>query len=118
MSAPHTVDDEEERAHSSVDTPCVALVYADRTPQLRVAPLIKGRIVLGRGNTTPFDLQDERISREHAEVRFDGARWHVRDLGSRNGTWVDGEKVLRAVSTATDPVVRIGHVMLIGSRDQ
>jgi len=117
MSA-HTVDDEEERAQSKGDSPCVAVVYADRTPGLRIAPLTKGRIVLGRGNTTPFGLEDERISREHAEVRFDGSRWHVRDLGSRNGTWVDGAKVLRAVSTATDPVIRIGHVLLIGSRDQ
>jgi transcriptional regulator with PAS, ATPase and Fis domain len=117
VSAPGTIDDEEDRLSSRPASPCAVLVHQNRTPTFRVVPLSSGRIVLGRGSTTPFDLEDARISREHAEVRFDGARWHVRDLGSHNGTFVDTKRVLRAVSTSSDPVVRIGHAILFFARD-
>ncbi len=118
MGAPHTVDDEDQSAPSRHEAPCVVLAFAHGAPAFRRLPLTKGRITLGRGSTTPFDLNDERISREHAEVKFEGGRWHVRDLGSRNGTWVDGEKILRDVSTSGDPVVRIGHVLMLCVRDE
>jgi DNA-binding NtrC family response regulator len=57
----------------------------------RLTPGIVLRI--GRSADNDVVVSDSRCSREHCElVEIDGA-WHVRDLGSRNGTYVDYERV-------------------------
>jgi pSer/pThr/pTyr-binding forkhead associated (FHA) protein len=50
---------------------------------------------LGRAADADIVVADRLASRKHAAVRFDPAarRWMVRDLGSRNGTWVDGRRI-------------------------
>src|SRR5580658_7330763 len=59
-----------------------------------VFPLHKGvRYSLGRAPTNKFPLKDDLCSREHAEFYSDGNGWFVRDLGSLNGTHVNGEAV-------------------------
>jgi hypothetical protein len=53
--------------------------------------------ILGRDISSDIRLTDERVSRIHAAVWAESGRWRVRDLGSSNGTWLDGERV--SVST-------------------
>ncbi len=56
-----------------------------------VYPLQAGqRYTLGRANTNRIVLKDELCSREHAEVSFTDNRWRLRDLGSLNGTRLNG----------------------------
>ena len=52
------------------------------------------RVVLGRGRHCDLVVSDATASRTHAELRHDGARWLLRDLGSRNGTRVNGMLVV------------------------
>lgn len=40
-----------------------------------------------------FPINDETISRQHAELVVSGDGVYIRDLGSRNGTWIDGKKI-------------------------
>lgn len=54
------------------------------------------RLVIGRMPSTDIQLPDANISREHAELVSDGSGWTVADLGSTNGTFVNGELVQRA----------------------
>jgi pSer/pThr/pTyr-binding forkhead associated (FHA) protein len=49
--------------------------------------------VIGRDITSDIRLSDERVSRTHAALWAEGGRWRVRDLGSVNGTWLDGKRV-------------------------
>jgi len=56
--------------------------------------LVKGEMVLGRGVNADVEILDDGISRKHAVVRFVDERVILEDLGSRNGTFVNG---LRAV---------------------
>jgi pSer/pThr/pTyr-binding forkhead associated (FHA) protein len=49
--------------------------------------------VLGRGAEADVVVDDAGVSRRHAEVHTDGDRVRVVDLGSTNGTFVDGERV-------------------------
>jgi predicted component of type VI protein secretion system len=53
--------------------------------------------VLGRGQDCDAPLRGTSISRTHARIAFEDGTWVVSDLGSRNGVWVAGEKVERAV---------------------
>src|SRR4030095_533189 len=52
------------------------------------------------------------VSREHAELRRTDAGWHIRDLGSRNGTYVDGTRAQGRVTLADRTLVKIGDVAL------
>lgn len=49
--------------------------------------------VIGRGSEADVVLDDPGVSRRHAELRLAEGGATVRDLGSTNGTWVDGERV-------------------------
>jgi hypothetical protein len=49
--------------------------------------------VIGRGAEADVVVDDAGVSRRHAEVHSDGNRVRVIDLGSTNGTFVDGERV-------------------------
>lgn len=56
---------------------------------LRV-PLDRPWIVLGRGRGAEVVLSEPTLSRAHAAIGFDGETFFVRDLGSTNGTLVNG----------------------------
>lgn len=49
-------------------------------------------VVVGRASANEIPVSDERSSRRHAEFFYENG-WVVRDLGSRNGTWVDGQRI-------------------------
>jgi hypothetical protein len=55
---------------------------------------LPARIVVGRAPTAALQLVDKRVSGEHSSLSWNGARWEIRDLGSRNGTFVDGARIL------------------------
>jgi hypothetical protein len=52
------------------------------------------------------------VSREHAELRKVDAGWHLRDLGSRNGSFVDGARAQGRAALPTRSVIKIGDVAL------
>src|SRR5690606_20221430 len=68
---------------------------------------------LGReaGNTAVLDAPS--VSAMHAELRLRGGVWLVEDLGSVNGTWVDGEPVHGVLPVAPGSVLRFGDVELV-----
>jgi hypothetical protein len=55
-----------------------------------------GRLLLGRSPACQLVFADDTVSRRHAELRFAEGRWMLRDLGSSNGTWVNGRRVMEA----------------------
>jgi hypothetical protein len=70
--------------------------------------------VLGRAAGSIVALADRLASRSHAAIRHDPstAAWSITDLGSRNGTWLDGERVSRA-GLADGSLIRIGTTELV-----
>lgn len=51
------------------------------------------RSLVGRAHASALPVSDPRVSAEHALVFWSGAAWEVRDLGSSNGTTLDGRKL-------------------------
>ncbi len=75
----------------------------------RQFPLDQGRSLrVGRDSANGVVLNDTSVSRAHAELFFQGGMARVRDLGSSNGTFVDGTRV-------TDSVLYDGQSVRIGS---
>jgi pSer/pThr/pTyr-binding forkhead associated (FHA) protein len=52
-------------------------------------------LVIGRGRGADLVIADATISRAHAAIAFDGARFFLQDLGSTNGTRVNGKRETR-----------------------
>ncbi len=50
--------------------------------------------VIGRQSQCEISLRRDDISRRHAEVRYEAGQYRIRDLGSTNGTFVNGEEVV------------------------
>jgi DNA-binding NtrC family response regulator len=114
-----TVKDEPAARHkaSAPPSPGLVLAYSGEAPRFEVLPLRKGRLALGRDELAALHLADERVSRRHLEVEHDGATWTVRDLGSTNGTFLDGERLEGERSRASPRVVRIGRTLLLPVAD-
>jgi len=73
-----------------------------------VTPLFDGRVVLGRGDDCRTALPGAEISRYHAEIVQNGPLAIVRDLNSRNGTYVNGVRAREAPLDRGD-VLRLGE---------
>jgi hypothetical protein len=61
----------------------------------RSYPLSRDALVIGRMDTGDIVLTDAGASRKHCEVRREGDEWFVVDLGSTNGTLVNGKSIRR-----------------------
>lgn len=69
-------------------------------------PLSGDRITIGRRAGQGLVLSDPSISGSHCELHRKGTRWHLRDLGSTNGTFVGGAKVTEVeIGAGTEFVV-------------
>jgi hypothetical protein len=76
-----------------------------------------GSNVIGRGSESDLQLLDQGVSRRHVDVQFDGSRATVYDLGSTNGTTVNGHEIGSHVLRHGD-VVRVGHTRLVFHQEQ
>ena len=66
------------------------------------------RTVVGRAENCDVQLEGVKISREHAEVSPVGSALGIRDLGSRNGLWVNGQRA-DAAALVNGDVIRLGE---------
>lgn len=55
--------------------------------------LANGDLVIGRSASAGLTLSDPFLSRQQARLFQQEGRWWIEDLGSRNGTWVDGRRI-------------------------
>jgi hypothetical protein len=75
-------------------------------------PIRHSHTVVGRGSDADITVDDSSISRKHVEILWDGKRAQVNDLGSTNGSLLNGHRV----STAPLPpnsVIDIGRTRIV-----
>jgi hypothetical protein len=74
--------------------------------EFRLPP--EGEVTIGRGADLPVVLAEDMVSRKHARLLIRGDRVRIEDLGSTNGTFVNGERV-----KSSD--LRVGDRVLVGT---
>jgi hypothetical protein len=85
-----------------------ALRLRAAAPLLDPSQLAAGRIVIGRSAACELVLADDTVSRRHALLELDRGAWRLTDLGSSNGTWVNGRR-------AAEVEVRPGDELQFGA---
>jgi len=79
-----------------------------------LVPLSGQRVTLGKAATNVVALEhDETVSRLHAVFENLGFAWSIRDLGSRNGTYLNGEQITAERVLRSGDEVRVGKTRLI-----
>jgi pSer/pThr/pTyr-binding forkhead associated (FHA) protein len=89
-----------------------SLTIADG-PQAGVgASLADEPVIIGRGSDCQIRLDDDYSSTRHARLFLSEGQWWVEDLGSTNGTYLDGARVTRPVPAEIGGSIRIGRTTL------
>ncbi len=117
--ARQTIEDVSSIASTEASEPAIVMIWSGTTEQhVGFAPV--GGVQLGRniksGGFTA-EVEDERMSREHAAVEWKNGGWRIKDLESRNGTYLDGERLEGETLRNSDVVLRLGHTVFVLLRD-
>ncbi len=86
----------------------VQLVVVQGKPEGKTIPLLGPRFKIGRGETCHLRPNSEQVSREHAEFTVSPTGVSVADLGSRNGTLVNGRAITAAANLKNGDLVQVG----------
>ena len=109
-------DDSGSEAEShGVTIPCLRVLVTDTEDEEVVVGSLflvtcQGGTVGSRGEHDVL-LQDKGCSKHHATISYTGGKYFIRDLGSRNGTWVGGKRM--SASKQESDEVELGHKSLI-----
>ena len=77
------------------------------------APKQGAAYIIGRREDCDVILPyDSQVSRQHSSLTFKEGRWHVQDLGSRNGTYVGKQKIDGLVALEPGQMFRVGRTWL------
>lgn len=98
----------------SASPPRLAVLFG---PRRGVTREVHQRVLVGRAAEADLQLIDEKVSREHCVFEAQGSAVVVRDLGSRNGTWVNGERLHGPHLLAPNDTVGIGETLVVYSPD-
>jgi DNA-binding NtrC family response regulator len=108
-----TSDTDSDKEIAGDPVPGLVLIFSVDKPACDVIPLVEGAVELGRGDI----VNDKRMSRRHARVTFDGRHFKVRDLGSHNGTSVDGEPLAKGAEVVARRFVQAGASLFLLAAD-
>jgi hypothetical protein len=84
-----------------------AVAHGDRT-----IPLLEGPNVIGRTPDCEVQILASSISRHHARITTSGSTATIEDLGSTNGTFVDGKRIESPTRIAAKQKLRLGREAL------
>lgn len=85
-----SVGDAQKMGLASSTTARLVVLDDDGSPRDTIS-ITRTPVTIGRLSTNDIVLSDSNVSRRHAELRNEGGRWQLADLGSTNGTLVNGK---------------------------
>lgn len=89
---------------------------ADKQPPKLIDPtgrqhlLVNDSTIIGRALENDIVITSKRISREHAQIRREGWRIFLEDLGSTNGTYLNKERILEPMQLRDGDQIQVGDV--------
>jgi pSer/pThr/pTyr-binding forkhead associated (FHA) protein len=74
---------------------------------------LAARTTIGRAVECEVVITSKSVSREHARLTLDGRHWSVEDLGSTNGTYLNGERVIARRELRDGDSLRVGEISFL-----
>jgi FHA domain-containing protein len=71
------------------------------------------QLVIGRDSSSAIAINDAEVSRKHARLTFQGGKYVIEDLGSTNGTFVNGQRLVSPVVLKSGDVVSLGEQIVL-----
>ena len=112
MNFPALVPDLEDTAPTMNVASGLRLERGGRTASI---PIDGG--VLGRLPESPMRFEEPQVSYRHAAIRLHGTRWEVKDLGSTNGTTVDGQRIDDWTALRPGSVIALAGISVVAAMD-
>ncbi len=75
--------------------------------------MIYGQAIIGRNKTCDIILREKYVSSQHVRIWFEKDEWYLEDLGSRNGTKINGQRIARRVMLDPQDEISIGGLRFI-----
>ena len=76
-------------------------------------PLDGDSLTIGRDSTNGVAINDAEVSRKHSRLMFQGGKYVIEDLGSTNGTFVNGQRLAGPVVLKPGDVVSLGEQIVL-----
>jgi pSer/pThr/pTyr-binding forkhead associated (FHA) protein len=71
------------------------------------------QLVIGRDSSSGVAINDAEVSRKHARMMFQGGKYVIEDLGSTNGTFVNGQRLAGPIVLKSGDVVSLGEQIVL-----
>jgi pSer/pThr/pTyr-binding forkhead associated (FHA) protein len=78
----------------------------------KVIELREEEVIIGRGSSCKLRLPSKSVSRKHARIFFRNDEYYIEDLGSTNGTYVNGIRVVKCALRKND-LIYLGGVRIL-----
>lgn len=78
----------------------------------KVSHPVQGGLVIGRAPDCDLLLEDEFVSNYHAKIYLLGGRFYVEDMGSTNGTFVNGRRITSPLELRGGDVIQVGRTSM------
>lgn len=101
-----------ERHSPSRQAPTSIVLHPVQGPPQTIPLDGADHLLFGRAPHVDHRLEDDYVSDEHAELVLTDRQWRVRDLGSTNGTYLNGQKVIAPTVIAAGDQVALGKTRL------
>src|SRR5437764_9549980 len=102
----------EHQSMEPVPTRAEVTVYSPLFSPFRQS-LDEGTVSIGRASDCTIPIKDRYLSRRHAEIIAQEGLWYVKDLGSANGTYLNGARVERDSPLRTGDRIRLGDTEIV-----
>lgn len=108
-----TFDFDNEATLMASDGPFVNLLVR-QGPQIGLQfSITTNRVILGREETCDIVIQDAEVSRRHCQISWEGNAYVIQDLGSTNGTFVNGSQITVPRVLTNGDTIGLGQTTLI-----
>lgn len=71
------------------------------------------QLLIGRDASNAIAINDNEVSRKHARLTFQGGKYVIEDLGSTNGTFVNGQRLVSSTVLKPGDVVSLGEQIVL-----
>ncbi len=87
--------------------------------KMKAAYRISGKgVIVGRGKDCDIPINNMFLSLEHFQVWFDEGEWYIGDMGSKNGTYLNGSKLKKVKTIEDGDEISFGEIKFIFEEEQ